>query len=33
MWGLSNMNVNMENQGVILNDDLIITPKITRTTL
>ena len=32
MWGLSNMNVNMENQGVILNDDLIITPKITRTT-
>lgn len=31
MWGLSNMNVNMENQGAILNDDLIITPKITRT--
>lgn len=26
------MNVNVENQGVILNDDLIITPKITRTT-
>ncbi len=25
------MNVNMENQGAILNDDLIITPKITRT--